>query len=256
VSVRLQIIYHLIRINRIAALTNPNKDKEEIAIDDQNALEHGNVVTTYSKHVPKRRSWDDSVDQAVFLPADENGAQDLTIGMDSFADCLSAQHHDGSVSRKRRKNSNESKKSTVSFDIQQQLEREAAMAQWKRIMLLVVAITVHNIPEGLAVGVSFGAIGTTDSATFEAARNLAIGIGIQNFPEGLAVSLPLHAAGFSITRSFWYGQLSGVVEPIFGILGAVAVTIASMVLPYALSFAAGAMIYITADDILPEAHAR
>jgi len=122
-------------------------------------------------------------------------------------------------------------------------------------MLLVVAITVHNIPEGLAVGVSFGAIGTTPDATFEAARNLAIGIGIQNFPEGLAVSLPLHAAGFSMFRSFWYGQLSGMVEPIFGILGAVAVTVASIILPYALSFAAGAMIYIVADDILPEAHA-
>lgn len=132
----------------------------------------------------------------------------------------------------------------------------SAISQWKRIMLLVVAITVHNIPEGLAVGVSFGAIGTTESATFEAARNLAIGIGIQNFPEGLAVSLPLHATGFSMWKSFWYGQLSGMVEPIFGILGAVAVTIASAVLPYALSFAAGAMIYIVADDILPEAHAR
>lgn len=115
---------------------------------------------------------------------------------------------------------------------------------------------MHNIPEGLAVGVSFGAIGNTDSATFEAARNLAIGIGIQNFPEGLAVSLPLHAAGFSMCRAFWYGQLSGMVEPIFGILGAVAVTVASTILPYALSFAAGAMIYIVADDILPEAHTR
>lgn len=87
-------------------------------------------------------------------------------------------------------------------------------------------------------------------------RNLAIGIGIQNFPEGLAVSLPLHAAGFSMFRSFWYGQLSGMVEPIFGILGAVAVTLANIILPYALSFAAGAMIYIVADDILPEAHTK
>lgn len=85
---------------------------------------------------------------------------------------------------------------------------------------------------------------------------MAIGIGIQNFPEGLAVSLPLHAAGFSMFRAFWYGQLSGMVEPIFGILGAVAVTVASIILPYALSFAAGAMIYIVADDILPEAHTR
>lgn len=108
---------------------------------------------------------------------------------------------------------------------------------------------------GLAVGVSFGAIGKTSTATFEAARNLAVGIGIQNFPEGLAVSLPLHAAGFSLGRSFWYGQMSGMVEPVFGVLGAVAVTMATIILPYALSFAAGAMIYIVADDILPEAHA-
>lgn len=103
---------------------------------------------------------------------------------------------------------------------------------------------------------SFGAIGNSDSSSFIKARNLAIGIGIQNFPEGLAVSLPLHAAGFSMCRAFWYGQLSGMVEPIFGILGAVAVTVASIILPYALSFAAGAMIYIVADDILPEAHTR
>lgn len=132
----------------------------------------------------------------------------------------------------------------------------AAIAeQWKRIILLVIAITVHNIPEGLAVGVSFGAIGSTNSSTFESARNLAIGIGIQNFPEGLAVSLPLRAAGFSMWRALWYGQLSGMVEPIFGVLGAVAVTMVSLVLPYALAFAAGAMIYIVIDDILPEAHA-
>lgn len=132
----------------------------------------------------------------------------------------------------------------------------AAIAeQWKRIILLVIAITVHNIPEGLAVGVSFGAIGSTNSSTFESARNLAIGIGIQNFPEGLAVSLPLRAAGFSVWRALWYGQLSGMVEPIFGVLGAIAVTMVSLVLPYALAFAAGAMIYIVIDDILPEAHA-
>ncbi|XP_059474943.1 zinc transporter ZIP11-like isoform X1 [Neocloeon triangulifer] len=126
--------------------------------------------------------------------------------------------------------------------------------RWKRIMLLIIAITVHNIPEGLAVGVSFGAIGESPSATFEKARNLAIGIGLQNFPEGLAVSLPLHGAGFSIARSFWYGQLSGMVEPIAGILGAAAVQVASPLLPYALSFAAGAMIYVVLDDIVPEAN--
>ncbi|XP_065160323.1 zinc transporter ZIP11 isoform X2 [Atheta coriaria] len=131
---------------------------------------------------------------------------------------------------------------------------EIQHGQWKRIMLLVIAITVHNIPEGLAVGVGFGAIGRSSSATLESARNLAIGIGIQNFPEGLAVSLPLQAAGFSTWRSFWYGQLSGMVEPIFGVLGAVAVALATPALPYALSFAAGAMIYVVVDDIIPEAN--
>lgn len=178
--------------------------------------------------------------------------------MDSFSDCISIQHNSGSGSRRRRKNSNGEAKAAHSYGpttAAEEMDTASAAAHWKRIMLLVVAITVHNIPEGLAVGVSFGAIGTTPSATFEAARNLAIGIGIQNFPEGLAVSVPLHAAGFSLGRAFWYGQLSGMVEPIFGVLGAVAVTVATLVLPYALSFAAGAMIYIVADDILPEAHA-
>ncbi|XP_015510974.1 zinc transporter ZIP11 isoform X2 [Neodiprion pinetum] len=131
---------------------------------------------------------------------------------------------------------------------------EAKNNQWRRILLLVVAITVHNIPEGLAVGVGFGAIGSTAEATFESARNLAIGIGIQNFPEGLAVSVPLQAAGFSTLKSFWYGQLSGMVEPIAGVLGAAGVSLASVALPYALSFAAGAMIYVVVDDIVPEAH--
>ncbi|KAB0796726.1 hypothetical protein PPYR_10787 [Photinus pyralis] len=131
---------------------------------------------------------------------------------------------------------------------------EIQHGQWRRMMLLVIAITAHNVPEGLAVGVGFGAIGSTASATFESARNLAIGIGIQNFPEGLAVSLPLHAAGFSLWKSLWYGQLSGMVEPIFGVMGAVAVSVARPVLPYALSFAAGAMIYVVIDDIIPEAN--
>ncbi|KAL0102535.1 hypothetical protein PUN28_018075 [Cardiocondyla obscurior] len=131
---------------------------------------------------------------------------------------------------------------------------EAKNNQWRRILLLVVAITVHNIPEGLAVGVGFAAIGSSASATFENARNLAIGIGIQNFPEGLAVSLPLQAAGISTLKSFWYGQLSGMVEPVAGVLGAAGVTLAAPALPYALAFAAGAMIYVVIDDIIPEAH--
>ncbi|XP_012139442.1 zinc/iron regulated transporter-related protein 48C isoform X2 [Megachile rotundata] len=126
--------------------------------------------------------------------------------------------------------------------------------QWRRVLLLVVAITVHNIPEGLAVGVGFAAVGSSASATFENARNLAIGIGIQNFPEGLAVSLPLRSAGISTLKSFWYGQLSGMVEPLAGVLGAAGVTLAEPMLPYALAFAAGAMIYVVIDDIVPEAH--
>lgn len=126
-------------------------------------------------------------------------------------------------------------------------------ASWRRILLLIVAITVHNIPEGLAVGVGFGAVGKTAAATFENARNLAIGIGIQNFPEGLAVSLPLRGAGFSSWKSFWYGQLSGMVEPLAGVFGALAVVVAEPLLPYALAFAAGAMVYVVVDDIIPEA---
>ncbi|XP_061912232.1 zinc transporter ZIP11-like isoform X2 [Entelurus aequoreus] len=126
-------------------------------------------------------------------------------------------------------------------------------SSWRRILLLILAITIHNIPEGLAVGVGFGAIGKTPSATFESARNLAIGIGIQNFPEGLAVSLPLRGSGVSTWMAFWYGQLSGMVEPIAGVLGAVAVVLAEPLLPYALAFAAGAMVYVVVDDIIPEA---
>ncbi|XP_078510401.1 zinc transporter ZIP11 isoform X1 [Lissotriton helveticus] len=126
-------------------------------------------------------------------------------------------------------------------------------SSWRRIMLLILAITIHNIPEGLAVGVGFGAVGKSASATFESARNLAIGIGIQNFPEGLAVSLPLRGAGFSTWRAFWYGQLSGMVEPIAGVFGAFAVGFAEPLLPYALAFAAGAMVYVVVDDIIPEA---
>lgn len=177
------------------------------------------------------------------------------IGMESFTDCLN-QQHTSSTRKRNSRVSNGSREPETYTASQLALNQANALSQWKRIMLLVIAITVHNIPEGLAVGVSFGAIGTSEAATFETSRNLAIGIGIQNFPEGLAVSLPLHAAGFSMFRAFWYGQLSGMVEPIFGVLGAVAVTVASIILPYALSFAAGAMVYIVADDILPEAHTR
>jgi len=133
-------------------------------------------------------------------------------------------------------------------------ERKARYESWKRMLLLIIAITVHNIPEGLAVGVAFGAIGSSSSATFSSARSLAIGIGVQNFPEGMAVSVPLCAAGYSPLKSFWYGQLSGMVEPIFGVLGSLVVVVAEPILPYALAFAAGAMIYVVVDDIIPEAN--
>ncbi|XP_073091966.1 zinc transporter ZIP11 isoform X2 [Manis javanica] len=127
-----------------------------------------------------------------------------------------------------------------------------------RIEIQMPALATHawekaSSPEGLAVGVGFGAIGKTASATFESARNLAIGIGIQNFPEGLAVSLPLRGAGFSTWRAFWYGQLSGMVEPLAGVFGAFAVVLVEPILPYALAFAAGAMVYVVVDDIIPEA---
>lgn len=129
----------------------------------------------------------------------------------------------------------------------------ALKQRWKRIMLLVFAITVHNFPEGAAVGVGFGAIGKSPVATFQKARNLAIGIGIQNFPEGLAVSLPLRRLGYSKGKCFWYGQLSGIVEPIGGFLGAWLVQIVEPALPYFLAFAAGAMIFVVIDDLIPEA---
>ncbi|VDM18951.1 unnamed protein product [Wuchereria bancrofti] len=124
---------------------------------------------------------------------------------------------------------------------------------WRRILLLIIAVTVHNIPEGLAVGVAFGSIGKTAKATFESAFALALGIGLQNFPEGLAVSLPLAAFGHTKMKSFFYGQLSGMVEPLGALAGSAAVILMEPVLPYALSFAAGAMIYVVLDDIIPEA---
>jgi zinc transporter 11 len=126
----------------------------------------------------------------------------------------------------------------------------------RRIILLLVAVVLHNFPEGLAVGVAFGGIGSVKSATFERARTIAIGIGLQNFPEGLAVSLPLRRLGWSNRKAFFYGQLSGMVEPLGGILGAGAVQFAQPMLPYALSFAAGAMIYVVVDSVSPESHER
>jgi ZIP family zinc transporter len=120
-------------------------------------------------------------------------------------------------------------------------------------VLLVLAITLHNIPEGLAVGVAFGALASDlPSATLGGAIALALGIGIQNFPEGTAVAVPLRREGFTRLRSFWYGQLSGFVEPIAGVLGAFAVIFIKPILPYALAFAAGAMIYVVVEELIPE----
>jgi len=132
-------------------------------------------------------------------------------------------------------------------------EAEGIKTSWERSILLVTAITLHNIPEGLAVGVAFGAVAAgLPSANFAGAVALTIGIGIQNFPEGLAVSIPLRREGMSQLRSFWYGQLSGIVEPIAGVIGAALVFIARPVLPYALAFAAGAMIFVVVEEVVPE----
>jgi len=131
---------------------------------------------------------------------------------------------------------------------------EGIHTTWKKSLLLVLAITLHNIPEGLAVGVAFGAVGAgIPSATFAGAVALALGIGIQNFPEGAAVSVPLRREGLSRWKSFLYGQASGLVEPIAGVLGALLVTVMRPILPYALAFAAGAMIYVVVEEVIPEA---
>jgi len=133
-------------------------------------------------------------------------------------------------------------------------EAEGVKTSWKRSILLVLAITLHNIPEGLAVGVAFGAIAADlPAASLAGAVALAIGIGLQNFPEGAAVSVPLRREGLSRWKSFIYGQASGVVEPIAGVLGAIAVVYMKPILPYALSFAAGAMIYVVVEELIPEA---
>lgn len=125
----------------------------------------------------------------------------------------------------------------------------------RRSTLLVFAITLHNIPEGLAVGVAFGAVALGyPEASLAGAVALAIGIGIQNFPEGTAVSMPLRREGMSRGKSFFYGQFSGMVEPISAVLGVIAVTLMEPLLPYALSFAAGAMIFIVAEEVIPSSH--
>jgi ZIP family zinc transporter len=132
-------------------------------------------------------------------------------------------------------------------------EAEGVATNWHRSVLLVLAITLHNIPEGLAVGVAFGAVAASiPSADLAGAVALAVGIGLQNFPEGAAVSIPLRREGFSRWKSFVYGQASGIVEPIAGVIGAAAVLAMRPILPYALAFAAGAMIYVVVEELIPE----
>jgi ZIP family zinc transporter len=131
---------------------------------------------------------------------------------------------------------------------------EGLRTRWHRTTLLVLAITLHNIPEGLAVGVAFGAAAHgLEQATVAGAVALALGIGIQNLPEGMAVAMPLRREGVGRLKSFWYGQLSGMVEPVAGVLGAAAVLAWRPVLPYALAFAAGAMIFVVIEEVIPEA---
>ncbi len=130
---------------------------------------------------------------------------------------------------------------------------EGIHTSWQRSVLLVLAITLHNIPEGLAVGVAFGALANNpDTGILAGAIALAIGIGLQNFPEGAAVSIPLRREGISRFKAFNLGQLSGIVEPIAGVIGAYLVLTIEPLLPYALSFAAGAMIFVVVEELIPE----
>jgi zinc transporter, ZIP family len=132
-------------------------------------------------------------------------------------------------------------------------EKEGVKSKLHKTTLLVLAITLHNIPEGLAVGVLFGAAADgMPEATIAGALALAIGIGIQNFPEGIAVAMPLRRLGVSRLKSFWFGQLSAIVEPVAGVVGAIAVIYMQPILPFALAFAAGAMIYVVVEEVIPE----
>jgi ZIP family zinc transporter len=137
-------------------------------------------------------------------------------------------------------------------------QAEGVPTTWQRTTLLVLAITLHNIPEGLAVGVTFGAATLMDAsnpALLGGAVALAIGIGLQNFPEGVAVAMPLRREGIARRHAFWYGQLSAVVEPFAAMLGALAVVLIRPMLPYALAFAAGAMIYVVVEELIPASQA-
>jgi ZIP family zinc transporter len=130
---------------------------------------------------------------------------------------------------------------------------EGVRTTWRRSTLFLLAVALHNIPEGLAVGVAFGALAIAEPhATLAGALVLALGIGLQNLPEGMAVALSLRREAFSIRRSLWYAQLSGIVEPAAGLLGALAVVWVRPLLPYAMSFAAGAMLYVIIEELIPE----
>jgi len=130
---------------------------------------------------------------------------------------------------------------------------EGIKTHWRRPTLLILAMTLHNIPEGLAIGIAFGAIAVSSSAVaLQTAVALAVGIGIQDIPEGLAVSVPLRRERIPRLKSFWYGQLSGIVEPVASVIGALAVILAQSILPYTLAFAAGAMFFIVVEEIIPE----
>ena len=134
-------------------------------------------------------------------------------------------------------------------------QAEGPKSSWHRSILLVTAITLHNIPEGLAVGVAFGGIiAGVPAASLGAAIALAIGIGIQNFPEGIAVAMPLRGEGMSAPKSFWYGQLSAAVEPVAAVIGAATVAFSAPLLPFALSFAAGAMVFVVVEELVPSSH--
>lgn len=127
---------------------------------------------------------------------------------------------------------------------------EGLNSTWSRKILLVLAITMHNIPEGLAIGVAFGSV-ASNTSTLISAWLLAIGIGLQNFPEGFAVSMPLRSEGMSRKKSFFYGQASGIVEPISAVVGVILVTVVEPILPFILGFASGAMIYVVAEELIP-----
>lgn len=135
-------------------------------------------------------------------------------------------------------------------------QAEGMASAWKRTTLLVMAVTLHNIPEGMAVGLSFALAAQHggDPSLYAAAMALAIGIGIQNFPEGAAISLPLRQEGLSTKKAFLYGSLSGIVEPIFGILTVLIAGTIAPLMPWLLSFAAGAMMYVVVEELIPEAH--